>query len=204
MVQKKKAEIVCRCPKLFKLPKTLTYWQSAVFHALGDESTLMIPVHAPQVLTWQLLRTRKQQDLLFYSSLDLDLSTLSHTFSLSLSLSCFGHASSFPVSESPAASQHVIYLLLLRALMSVSSLLISYLHLSSAIVTCHQTVITAAHTAWLISPVILIITDQRGMIGKVGQGLQPVSAPFTQAQLLFPPSPGIGKKFFLNPLGSNY
>lgn len=90
-------------------------------------------------------------------------------FSPPLSLSCFSHASSLPVTEIlSAASQHVIYLASLPALMSPCSFYTSSLF--CLLLACNHPVITSPHKVQLISPIIIIITDQRGMIGKVREG----------------------------------
>lgn len=79
-----------------------------------------------------------------------------------LSLSCCGHASGSPVSTFSFSLQTCY---LFTTALDVCLHTAHFIpHLSST--TCDHRIITPAHKVWLISPIIVRITDQRGVIGK--------------------------------------
>lgn len=124
--QKKKGSVCSKLLKSVRLTSAVVdferRWHCAAFHPLREESTLMIPMlcRFKHDSCWRQENTR----ILFLFELDLDPSLLFFFDSLCHVLVT---PQAFLSVSLPAASQHVIYLLFLPALMSVSSLLILYL-----------------------------------------------------------------------------
>lgn len=85
-------------------------------------------------------------------------------------LSCFGHASSNPVSEFPR-SLPSCYLFTVAA--SSDVFLTEFIpHLFSAVVVRSHSAITSSHKVSLISPIFIIIKDRRGFSARVCSCLQ--------------------------------
>lgn len=87
-------------------------------------------------------------------------------FSLSPSLESFGQASGF-------RSFRQSNLLFTAFAGSDSRLLAAHFRPSASAVRCNRLFITPAHKVRLIGPIVIVITDRRGTMGKVRRGFEP-------------------------------